>query len=222
MQAWNDSNDMLLLAEALATRLCHDLSGNLNAVIGAVEMMRHDPDLADEALDVAGDAATALVRRVQMVRAAWGPDGGAVGVDELHMLMDGMFGRRIRVDLSGLAGSASFAPSAARLTLNVILLAAESLPAGGVVEVVGDPARDLMVIINGPRAAWPSGFAQMLTDPARARNGLRTADGLAAARSVQGPLTALIAHAAGLRLALLLAPATEAAPPLLVTLTPLH
>jgi len=222
MWGQDNADDALLLAETLATRLCHDLSGQLNALVGAVEMMREDPQLTDEAASLAQDAGEAMVRRLRLVRAAWGSGCTAMSVDELCGLLSGVFGRHLRLDLAGLAKAGAFSPSAARLTLNVLLLAAESLPAGGVVAVAGDPEQDLVVRIDGPRAAWPPGLAGMLADPADARTCLRDCDGIAAARVLQAPLTALIAHAAGLRLTLLLGPATEAAPPLLVALNKPH
>ena len=222
MHERNDANDALLLAEVLATRLCHDLSGNLNALVGAVDLLRDEPEAAEEALVLATDAATALVRRLRLLRAAWGGNGAALGVDELRTMIDGAFGHRLRIDLSRLAKSGSFAPMAARVTLNVLLLAAESLPMGGVVEIAGDPNHDLIVTITGPRAAWPAGLAMMLADPAEARRCLRATAGALAARTLQAPLTAWIAHATGLRLTFLLANETESAPPLLMALTQLH
>ena len=70
------TKDALLLAEALATRMCHDLSGQLNALMGAVELIRDEPGSADEALLLASDAAAALGRRLRLLRVA---SGGACG-----------------------------------------------------------------------------------------------------------------------------------------------
>lgn len=222
MHERDEAKDALLLAEVLASRLCHDLSGQTNALVGAIEMMRDEPSAAAEALLLAADAATMLTRRMRLLRAAWGGGGAPLDVAGLRSLTDGVFGHRLRLDLSGLHGSDVFTPVAARLTLNVVLLAAESLPAGGVVEMAGDPAQDLLVTIDGPRAAWPSDLASMLSDPMAARDRLGGVDGLTAARTVQAVLTAMIAHATGLRLTFLLAGEVESAPPLLVALTQLH
>jgi len=77
-----------------------------------------------------------------------------------------------------------------------VLLAAESLPGGGGVALSGSPASDLVVTIAGPRAAWPDALAAWLDDAAAARAAL-----LADPRRLQGPLTALLVQAAGMRLA---------------------
>jgi histidine phosphotransferase ChpT len=217
-----ESVDALFLAEILATRLCHDLSGQVNALVGAVEMLHEDPSPDAEVITLANDAGESLVRRLRLARAAWGRVAGPIGVEEWRALLDGAPRRGVRIDFDGLNANGSFAPSAARLTLNVILLAIESLPAGGVIEVVGEPEQDIIVRIRGPRAGWPPGLAGMLVSPAEAVEALRRGDALAAARTLQGPLTALIAHATGQRISLLLAPQMEDAPPLLVGLAPLH
>ena len=44
------------------------------------------------------------------------------------------------------------------MVLNLLLLAAESLPGGGIVALSGSPGKHVLVTIAGPRAAWPAGF----------------------------------------------------------------
>ena len=222
MSGRQTSVDSLFLTETLASRLCHDLSGEVNAIAGAVEELRDSASPDRDAIELANDACEALVRRLRLARAAWGGLGGPMAMDEWRALVDFMPRRGVTLALDGISGAGFFAPAAARLTLNVLLLATESLPAGGVVEVIGQPERDLLVRIRGPRAAWPAGLAGMLADPAEAIDQLRRSDGVAAARSLQASLTALIAHASGQRISLLLGAQTEDAPPLLVALIPLQ
>lgn len=222
MSVRQDSKDILFLAETLATRLCHDLSGQVNAIAGAAEELRDSPAPDRDAIDLANDAAEALVARLRLARAAWGRLGGPMGVDEWRALVTIMPRRGVTLDLDGIPGDGFFAPAAARLALNVLLLATEALPAGGVVEVAGHPDQDILVRIHGPRAAWPTGLAGMIADPAAAIDVLRRADGVAAARTMQAPLTVLIAHASGQRISLLMGAQTEAAPPLLVAFASLH
>lgn len=221
MSRRHESQDALLLAETLAMRLCHDIAGQVNAITGAIEVLSDEDGADPEALALAGEAGTLLARRVRLARTAWGPAGAAMGLDEWRGLLEGLPRRGVTLDLDGVEGG-HFAPEAARLALNVLLLATECLPAGGVVEVAGRPDQDIMVRLHGPRAAWPAGFAGMLTDPEAAWESLRTADPARVARALQAPLTALIAQAAGLRLSVLMAAQAEAAPPLLVGLAPRH
>ena len=222
MSGRQSSVDSFFLAETLASRLCHDLSGEVHALAGAIEEMRDSAASDREAIELADDACEALIRRLRLARAAWGALGGPMAMDEWRALVDFMPRRGVTLALDGVSGAEFFAPAAARLTLNVLLLATESLPAGGVVEVSGQPDRDLVVRIRGPRAAWPAGLAGMLADPAEAIDQLRRSDGVAAARLLQASLTALIAHASGQRISLLLGAQTEDAPPLLVALVPVR
>jgi hypothetical protein len=112
---------------------------------------------------------------------------------------------------------AVFSPGAVRLVLNVLLLAAESLPAGGRLALAGSPQGDVVAVIEGPHAAWPPGFATLLADEAAAWAALTVT------KTVQGPLTALIARSSGLGLSLLMpaGPTQQAEPPaLLLQLSP--
>ena len=125
--------------------------------------------------------------------------------------------RRVRLDLTGLVPGSAFPPPAARVILNLVLLAAESLPGGGTVALSGSSADSILVTIAGPRAAWPAGFATWLHDESAAWEAM-----VADPRRLQAPLTALLARGLGLRLSMLM-PAgpvgdAEVSPPLLLSL----
>jgi len=216
--AVTDAHDPLRLAELLAIRLCHDLSGPLGTLMGVLELVADDPGMADEVLPIAGEVSTALGRRLRLFRAAWGGATPSLSVAEFAALVEGLDARRYRFDLSGLDPAGRFSPAAARLALNVALLAAEALPGGGTAVLAGDPAGEVLVTLAGPRAAWPTGFAAYLGDETLAWQALRAADGVDASRGLQGWLTALIARGSGLRVAFLMAATAEAAPPLLLSL----
>ncbi len=208
----------LRLAEILAARICHDLSGPIGTLMHTLDLaVREDDASRAEALHVANAAATALARRLRLLRAAW-VGSTALTVTELRTLAEGLPARRLRLDWDGVDPTVRFAPEGARLVLNVLLLGAESLPDGGELTVSGDPAAEMLVTIAGPRAAWPRGLAMFLNDNASAWAALLEADATEAARALQAPITALIAHEAGLRLSFLFAAATQSCPPLLLGL----
>ncbi len=196
------------LAELVCARLCQDLSGltgTLNAMLG---LAAEEPSPPGESLRFAGEAAAELDSRITLLRAAWGPDGGPIDVAQFRVLAEALPGRhRIEVDLSGVPKGAVFDDRMGRVLLNLMLLAAESLPAGGRMALSGSPGSGITVTIAGPRAAWPAGFAAMLADEAAAWAGLTSA------RTLQAPLTALLARCLGLRLSLLKAPARTRTPP---------
>lgn len=137
-------------------------------------------------------------------RAAWEPDGKLLSLHALSELVRGM-PNGIGVDLSGIEPSCAFQPELSRVILNLLLLAAECLPSGGDVLLSGS-ADDLFLRIDGSGAAWPSGMGACLSDETAARAAM-TAGG-----NVQMPLTALLAHAAGVRLSFLLSPGAASGP----------
>ena len=199
--------EALLLAELIAARTSHDLSGVIGTLAGALELAVEEADSHDEAVTLAADAAGELRQRLRLLRAAWGPAASPLGLDELRALTDGLpAARRVAVDLSGLAADTVFPPATARIVLNLLMLAGESLPARGEVALAGTPA-DLVFSIAGPRAAWPAGFASCLTSETAAWAAVTDA------RTLLAPYTALLARALGLRLSLLF-PGGDALPKL--------
>lgn len=201
-------------AELLATRICHDLSGPLNTLMAALEIANEDPAGAADALPVAGEASAVLGQRLRLLRAAWGGGGGPLAIDEIASLAAGLPGRNLQLDFGHLHAEQHFSAPAARLVLNALLLAAEALPGGGVIELSGDSAQQAMLRISGRNAAWPAGFIGWLANPAAAEQALARAT----PRGLQGPFVVLLARALGLRLSVLLGAGSDEAPPLLLDL----
>jgi histidine phosphotransferase ChpT len=211
--------DPLRLAELMAVRLCHDLSSPLGTLMGALELASEDVESSTEALRLANDVSATMGKRLRLLRAAWGGATSALAVAELHCMAEGVQrGRRVQLDFEDLDPAGRFTPVAARLALNVLMLAMESLPGGGLVALSGDAGGDVLVTINGPRAAWPAGLAGFLADEAMAWEALRNSEGLNASRRLQPLLTALLAHAGGLRLSMLMSASLDVPPPLLMRL----
>ena len=153
--------DPLHLAELLCARLCHDISGPLGSLMGATELAAEEAQDGGEAMAVAVDSAAALGRRLRLLRAAWGGEAGPLDVPAFQELAEGLsVGRRVSVDLSGLDPATAFAPAAARLALNALLLAAEGLAGNGRLAMGGAANADVLVTIEGPRASWPAARAR--------------------------------------------------------------
>ncbi len=200
-------NPAFELAEVTATRLCHDLAGTLGTLMGALELAGNDARMMAEALPLAGDAARQLAQRLRLLRTAWGGLDSPMRLTELRDLAAGLpGGKRTSLRWDGLPPDRVFTPDAARLLLNVLMLATECLHGAGELAVAGGPEGDVIVTIDGPRAAWPDGFAVMLTQPATAAS--------ITPRDLQAPLTAALARRCGIALSMLLSPQTEQAPPL--------
>ena len=181
--AWSDS---------LCARLCHDLAGPLGTLMGALELAADDPSSAADSLELATRAATRMVLRIRLLRAAWGGDCGALSAPALAELAAGL-PERVRVELDGLTGE--FAAPVARVLVNMLLLGIEALPRGGAISLRGAPGEAVLLEVKGSPARWPAGLARALADPAGAV--------LDDPRGVQGPLAVGLARLAGLRLSLL-------------------
>jgi histidine phosphotransferase ChpT len=197
------------LVELTCARLCHELSGLAGTLAGVIDLAREEAPAAAESLSVGRDAAGELVQRLKLLRAAWGPDGEPLSLADILALARGRpNARRVTIDASALPPDTVFGAAAGRLTLNILLLASESLPRGGTVSLGGSSA-DLFVAITGPQAGWPPGLAGCLANEAAALTALTDA------RAVQMPLTALLSHSMGLHLSILMAARPGAgAPPL--------
>jgi len=209
-----DGAAALRLATLLASRLCHDLSSPLGGLGAALGEVGDDPS----ALPLAQDAALVLRQRLALFRAAWGGSGLA-GLRRPALLdMAGGLpnASRLQVELDALQDDPPFAPAVARVVVSAMLLAAESLHGGGMLALAGNPAGSVVVTIAGPRAAWPAGLGAMLASPETAWEAVAGLVAPAGLRLLPAPVTALLAHEAGVRAALLLAPRAELVPPLLL------
>lgn len=183
--------DALHLAELLSARLCHELAGPAGALAGTLELAIEDRDF--ELVATAHEQALLLVARLRLLRAAWGA-GEALDAAGLRGLLVALpRAARVRTELDRLDPDASFPPLAARLLLNVLLLAAESLPRGGRV-VLASTGSGTEVSLHGQPAAWPPSLATMLGEDVAWQQ--------LDARGMQAPLTALMARVAGIGLML--------------------
>jgi histidine phosphotransferase ChpT len=196
----------LRLIELTSTRLCHDISGMVGSLDHALSAPAKDAAFDRGVERIA--SAQALTAGLELRRAAWGPDDGdPMALARIQHLAGGL-PEQVSVDVSALDQGAIFSASTGRIVLNLLLLAADSLPSGGTIVVAGQ-ADDLFVRIAGPAAAWSTGMAVCLSDEAEARSALT--DG----RSLQMALTALLAHAAGIRLSVVLSPTARNEPAIL-------
>lgn len=178
----------LALAQAVCTRLCHDLGGPAGALSGALEML---DEPGDDAVEVARDGARIIDRRLRFWRAAVGGPGGDLDANALAQLGEGLtLSRRASIDLTGLQPGTLIPSDLTQPLLLAMLLGVESLPRGGVLQVAGNPAQRLTLLPEGPNAAWPSGVAEMAAGQVPAPT----------ARSVALPLLAATAAAAAVRL----------------------
>jgi len=143
-----------LLAELLCARLCHDLAGAVGAVTAGAELLAEEGSsspMAAEALDLMASSAISLAARLRFLRLAVGPaNTGAAGQARAHAeayFLKGYPQGEWKLDWPGeITGIAS--ADHAKLLLNLISLAQECLPRGGIIAV--RPQERQIVVASGP------------------------------------------------------------------------
>lgn len=190
-------------AQLLCSRLCHDLVGPVGAVNAGLELLEESAagpqgaDGAGGALDLVGRSADQVTKRVSFFRMAFGQgggSGGAVSHDDTRSLADAYLAEgTVTLDwpqdpTPGRALDAVWA----KLLLNMVLLAAESLPRGGTLAVrLADLPEGLGVafIASGQGARFKDDVRDVMRPDA-------PADGLTA-RNVHGHFAACLAESLG-------------------------
>lgn len=189
------------LARLVGLRLCHDLSGAAGTVGNALEMIG---GAGEEALALAAEAAAVLRRRLLLWRALLGGQGEATVAAVLALVDGQLAGGRAQADATPLDPGAMVPEPMVPVLLAALVLGGEALPRGGVVRLAGDPFRDLVVLPEGPRAAWPSPLLRVVAGGAPL--------GEPTGRDVMALWLQAVAEAAGVRLGLALPPGAGAGP----------
>lgn len=139
------------LAEMLCARLCHDLVSPVGAISNGAEMLADEDDevFRRQAIQLMSDSALQVAARLQFYRLAFGGMGGAterIAVSKLHDVTSEFF-RGGKVDLGWRVSTDDIDSRAAKLLLNMILIAGEALVRGGNIEVRIDDAGGLGQIV---------------------------------------------------------------------------
>lgn len=122
--------------ELINARLCHELVSPVGAINNGVELLdEEDPDFVRDAIQLIGQSARKAGQRLQFYRFAYGTSatssgGGANGRDLAEGLLEG---GKVRCDWS--AEATTLPLDWQRLACNMLVLAAETLPRGGTIQV---------------------------------------------------------------------------------------
>jgi histidine phosphotransferase ChpT len=192
----NDVMIDLRVAELLASRLCHDLVGPIGAVNNGMELIEdEDPGMIGEALALTANSAKQAANTLQFFRLAYGMAGAQVGGDlsSLRDLASGYLGSgKTTLEWSVQTDPAGAPDGLGKLILNMIALAGEGLPKGGVLSVsVGAGTGGLDVSVT---AAGPGATLREETEPALHPD---VSVGDLTPRNVQGYFTRILARRAG-------------------------
>ena len=190
-----DSNDWRV-AELLCSKLCHDLISPVGAVNNGLELLGEDRSMWDEAVALIGQSGKQAAARLSFFRVAFGGagQGESIAAEDAARLAEDFFaGSKITLAwTSPVPMPANVMPrSRAKLLLNLVLLAAETLPRGG--EVCASPGEAANSI-----SVSSSGEGCRLTDAAAACLAGRTPAEALEARDVVPYLCRILAESEGL------------------------
>lgn len=186
------------LAALLVSRLCHDLTGPIGAVGNGVELLIDETDEAvrRQSFELVEMSANEANRRLAFFRLTMGAAGGLQSTIPLsearRVALDFFAGRKADLEWTEDQGSGTqLASAAVRLILNLLLLAAESLPRGGRVVAAIDGEGPWNIRVRGEGTG-----ASLREEDRAALDGTLSEDALDA-RTVQPAYAAALAASMG-------------------------
>lgn len=129
----------LEFAALLVSRVCHDLVSPVGAVVNGLEVLEEERDAAlrADALKLVGSSAALAAARLQFARIAFGTAGSAgaeLDLTEVGRMVGGFLsGGKIQLEWS--AAPVNWPKDWAKLLMNCVVIAADTLPRGGKLSV---------------------------------------------------------------------------------------
>ena len=170
------------VSQLVVSRICHDLAGSVSAVNAGIELIKDGAStsgqgaLDQEAMSLVDASADQSVRKLSFFRIIFGSGGGADGSISLAELCDlsqnYLDGSKVNLDwpeqASAQTGAQRLGIDAGRVLLGMVLMAAGSLPRGGVISIgvhYPDGGVGFAVVAAGDRASLgPEVEAAMSSD----------------------------------------------------------
>lgn len=186
------------LSALIASRICHDMVEPMSAIIQGLEMIKSadgkglDPD-AISLLDNGVGKAWAKLEFFRFAMAGAMAEGDST-LEEGHAVATKLYGA-LKADLKWSAPEVQMPRPAVRVVVNLLLIANECLPRGGVVEVTAEKVGDVgevRIIATGPRAKLREATGLAL-------KGGSLEEGLSG-HTIQPALTGLLARQGGVEL----------------------
>lgn len=127
-------------ASLLCSRLCHDLLSPVGALNNGIELIADetDPDVREQCIGLLGDSARTTAGKLKFFRLAFGAAGGlgeAIPAHEIRGAVEGLFPPGGKLELQWMIAGDALPKPAAKLLLNLVMLAGEALPRGGTLAI---------------------------------------------------------------------------------------
>ena len=189
--------EALDLAALLCSRVCHDLISPSGAIVNGVEVLEEskDEETRSFAIDLIKKSARTASARLQFCRIAFGAAGSAsaqIDLSDAEKVARG-FIEDEKVKLAWNLPSALQPKNRVKLLLNMILVATQSIPRGGIVAVDGDGPPEAMtfkISARGLNARIPQAVPALLAGTPE--------NGVVDAHAIQPFYAGLLGRASGL------------------------
>lgn len=154
------------LAALLCARICHDLVSPVGALGTAIEILddESNSDMHEDALTLIRSSSRKAAAKLKYLRLAFGAAGSAPGIiatEEIETLARNMF-EDAKAELHFEFGGDGIEKARARLLLNLLMLAVQSVPRGGTVAIRTND-HDLVLEATGPRARLDENIERALS-----------------------------------------------------------
>jgi histidine phosphotransferase ChpT len=193
--------DTLDLAALLCSRVCHDLISPAGAIVNGLEVWEESAD--DEtrtfAMDLIKKSARSVSARLQFCRIAFGAAGSAgaeLDLGDAETVARG-FIEDEKVKLAWNLPRSLLPKNRVKLLLNMLLVAAQTIPRGGILAVEGDgpaPAMTFRITSRGLNSRIPQATPRLLAGTPES--------GHVDAHGIQPFYTGVLARSCGLAVAM--------------------
>lgn len=161
------------LAALVASRVCHDVISPVGAIVNGLEILEDEKDesMRGFAFDLIKKSAAQASARLQFCRIAFGAAGSAAATLDLgdaEQVARG-FVEDQKTKLVWEAPRQLLEKNKVKLLLNLVLVAATTIPRGGVIAVTAegqDDATAFRLVTDGPHARVPANVLQLLSGQA--------------------------------------------------------
>jgi histidine phosphotransferase ChpT len=149
------SDQSVEFASLLCSRLCHDLLSPVGAMNNGLELLagEEDPVMREQVMQLLIDSARASADRLKFFRLAFGSGGGfgsSIDASELRSAVEGLIRPNARVQMTWLVDVPALPKNAAKILLNLTMIAADALVRGGRLDIAAEGA-EIVVRSEGPR-----------------------------------------------------------------------
>jgi histidine phosphotransferase ChpT len=165
--------DPLELAALVASRVCHDIISPVGAIVNGLEVLDEEKDeqMREFAQDLVRKSARQASAKLQFSRLAFGASGGAgaeIDMGEAGRCAAALMERE-KAKLEWQVTAELLPKAEAKLLMNLLLIALNSVARGGTIHVYAERQDDetvLRVVAEGDRARLPVGVREVIAEGA--------------------------------------------------------